>query len=220
MRTRRVILEAAAAVFDERGFEAATIADILAKAGVTKGALYFHFASKQDLARGILDEQFTEGTVPPREVKLQELFDLGMVLAYRVRHNPLLSAGTRLSLGPDMREIFGGGSVPGWIQVTEDVILQAKAQGELLPHVNTAEAAWALSAGWAGVQIYSQTLTDRADIEYRVSVFYQHFYPSIAVPAVLARLDLGANRGSQVAAEIRLLDEAAAAASVEEHAHT
>lgn len=60
VRTRRAILEAAASVFDERGYEAATIADILTRAGVTKGALYFHFSSKQDLARGVLDEQFAE----------------------------------------------------------------------------------------------------------------------------------------------------------------
>lgn len=64
VRTRRAILEAAAAVFDERGYEAATIADILARAGVTKGALYFHFSSKQELAQGVLDEQMAEGGVP------------------------------------------------------------------------------------------------------------------------------------------------------------
>lgn len=65
VRTRRAILEAAAAVFDERGYEAATIADILARAGVTKGALYFHFCSKQELAQGVLDEQFVEGESRP-----------------------------------------------------------------------------------------------------------------------------------------------------------
>ncbi|MFD8655358.1 TetR family transcriptional regulator, partial [Streptomyces mirabilis] len=53
VRTRRLILDAAASVFDERGYEAATIGEVLARAGVTKGALYFHFPSKRALAEGV-----------------------------------------------------------------------------------------------------------------------------------------------------------------------
>ncbi|MCX4545872.1 ScbR family autoregulator-binding transcription factor [Streptomyces sp. NBC_01565] len=211
VRTRRAILEAAAAVFDERGYEAATIADILARAGVTKGALYFHFCSKQELAQGVLDEQFAEGGVPPRDSKLQELFDVAMVLAHRMRRQPLLSAGARLSLEPEMREIFGGGSLPGWIGVVEELLVKAKAQGELLPHVDPAETAWIMSASWTGVQVYSQTLSAREDMERWISGLYQHLYPGIATPAVLARLDMAADRGDRVVEEIRLLDAQAEA---------
>lgn len=207
VRTRRAILEAAAAVFDERGYEAATIADILARAGVTKGALYFHFSSKQELAQGVLDEQLAEGGVPSRDSKLQELVDVALLLAYRMKRDPMLSAGARLSLGPDMREIFGGGSVPGWIEFTERLLAEAKAQGELLPHVDPAETAWIISACWTGAQIFSQTLNDRADIEDRVAGVYQHIYPSIATPAVLARLTITADRGAEVAAEIEAEQE-------------
>ncbi|MFI8106745.1 ScbR family autoregulator-binding transcription factor [Streptomyces sp. NPDC086023] len=205
VRTRRAILEAAAAVFDERGYEAATISDILSRAGVTKGALYFHFSSKQELAQGVLDEQFNEAGVPPRASKLQELVDVALVLAYRMKREPMLSAGARLSLGPDMREIFGGGSVPGWIEFTEQLLVQAKEQGELLPHVDPAETAWIISACWTGAQVYSQTLTDREDIEFRVAGVYQHIVPSIATPAVLARLDIAPDRGARVVAEAEQL---------------
>jgi AcrR family transcriptional regulator len=206
VRTRRAILEAAAAVFDERGYEAATIADILDRAGVTKGALYFHFSSKQTLAQGVLNEQFAEGGgVPPRECRLQELIDVGLLLAYRMKRDPMLSAGARLSLGPDMRDAFGGGSVPGWLKIVEELLVQAREQGELLPHIDPSETAWALCAGWTGVQIYSQTLTNRDDIEMRVAQLYQHLYPSIATPAVLARLDISHDRGTRVAAEVRAL---------------
>lgn len=51
VRTRQTILSAAARVFEERGYQMATISEILTAAGVTKGALYFHFPSKEDLAR-------------------------------------------------------------------------------------------------------------------------------------------------------------------------
>lgn len=54
IRTRRVFLEAAAEVFDEHGYDAATISAILERAGLTRGALYFHFTSKEELARGSL----------------------------------------------------------------------------------------------------------------------------------------------------------------------
>ncbi|MEK8171459.1 helix-turn-helix domain-containing protein [Streptomyces sp. M19] len=52
IRTRNEILRAAATVFNEFGYDAATIAETLTRADVTKGALYFHFQSKEDLARG------------------------------------------------------------------------------------------------------------------------------------------------------------------------
>ncbi|MEV6183872.1 helix-turn-helix domain-containing protein, partial [Streptomyces sp. NPDC052015] len=54
IRTRQTILVAAAEVFDEVGYEAATISDVLKRSGVTKGALYFHFTSKQELAQAVL----------------------------------------------------------------------------------------------------------------------------------------------------------------------
>lgn len=210
VRTRRAILDAAAAVFDERGYDAATIADILSRAGVTKGALYFHFASKRELAQGVLDAQLGEGGVPSRDSKLQELVDVAMVLAYRMKHEPMLSAGARLSLGPEMREVFGGGAVPEWIDLTRMLLSEAKGQGELLPHVDPAETAWVLSASWTGVQIYSQTLTDRADIEERVAALYQHALPGIATPAMLGRLDITEDRGRRVLAEMALLNAGAA----------
>ncbi|MEU1409958.1 helix-turn-helix domain-containing protein, partial [Streptomyces sp. NPDC005728] len=73
VRTRRAILVAAAGVFAEVGFEAATIAEILQRAGVTKGALYFHFASKQELAQAVLAGQLAAVPVPPRqELVLQQ----------------------------------------------------------------------------------------------------------------------------------------------------
>ena len=65
VRTRRAVLEAAAGVFAERGYAAATIAEILNRAGVTKGALYFHFDSKAALARGVLEERISAARIIP-----------------------------------------------------------------------------------------------------------------------------------------------------------
>ena len=45
--TRSHILDVAGELFAERGYDATSVADICARAGVTKGAFYHHFESKQ-----------------------------------------------------------------------------------------------------------------------------------------------------------------------------
>ncbi|MEV7931205.1 MULTISPECIES: ScbR family autoregulator-binding transcription factor [unclassified Kitasatospora] len=202
IRTRRLILEAAASVFDEHGYEGATIGEVVARAGVTRGAVYFHFASKRELAQGVVEEQFGRDEIPERHCKLQEFVDLGMVVAHLMPGDPLLSAGARLSLGQDVFGDLSGGATPGWIARLEAVLTAAGERGELLPHVLPAETAWLMTGAWTGVQIQSQKMSGRADLERRVAVLYRHVMPSIAVPGVLAALDLGSDRGGRVVAEL------------------
>ncbi len=54
-QTRTDLLVAAAKVFAEHGYEAASVADLAKAAGYTKGALYAHFASKEDLFFTLID---------------------------------------------------------------------------------------------------------------------------------------------------------------------
>ncbi len=54
MQARRSeILEAATTVFSEKGFHAATLDDVAAAAGVSKGSIYNHFDSKEDVIDGL-----------------------------------------------------------------------------------------------------------------------------------------------------------------------
>lgn len=55
-RTRRRLVEAAFAVVAERGFHAATVDQISAAAGVSTGALYANFKTKDDLLFAAFDE--------------------------------------------------------------------------------------------------------------------------------------------------------------------
>jgi AcrR family transcriptional regulator len=48
-RTRDALLDAAAKVFAERGFQGASLDEIAATAGYTRGAIYKHFTDKADL---------------------------------------------------------------------------------------------------------------------------------------------------------------------------
>ena len=62
-RTRAAILDAAAAEFDEHGYAGAHLDRIVARTGATKGAVYFHFRSKLDIARALVAEKYTNWPV-------------------------------------------------------------------------------------------------------------------------------------------------------------
>ncbi|MBS2033020.1 MAG: TetR/AcrR family transcriptional regulator [Deltaproteobacteria bacterium] len=65
------ILGAAARVFAKLGFQKARMDDIVAASGLSKGALYWYFASKDDLIVGLLDRIFG-GSVHQLEAALEE----------------------------------------------------------------------------------------------------------------------------------------------------
>jgi len=58
--TRTKILDAARRLFGDRGFGQATIEDIAGAAGVSNGALYHHFASKEELFKAILTDHISD----------------------------------------------------------------------------------------------------------------------------------------------------------------
>ena len=60
-RTRERLLEAASGEIYTSGFQSASLDAILAKAGVTKGALYHHFNSKEDLGYAVIEEIIAPG---------------------------------------------------------------------------------------------------------------------------------------------------------------
>ncbi|MFD4260837.1 ScbR family autoregulator-binding transcription factor [Streptomyces sp. NPDC058534] len=203
IRTRRTILEAAAKVFEERGYQAATIAEILHTAGVTKGALYFHFESKEQLAQGVLHEQDQQFVIPARTCKLQELADEVLLHAYRLQRDAMVRAGVRLTMDQHAEGLDRSGPFLRWSQICRHLLETARAQGELLPHVSPAVTADIVVATFAGVQSMSQTVSDYQDLSQRSTALLRHLFPSIAVPSVLASLDLSEQRGETVHNEIR-----------------
>jgi AcrR family transcriptional regulator len=55
--TRQRLLDAAATVFARRGFNGASLDDVAEEAGLTKGAVYSNFASKEDLIDALVEER-------------------------------------------------------------------------------------------------------------------------------------------------------------------
>lgn len=79
-RTRSLLLDAAQEVFAEKGFTAATLDDIAHAAGYTKGAIYKHFPTKEELFLAVSDrywqryfDTFTELLSAASQVGAHEL---------------------------------------------------------------------------------------------------------------------------------------------------
>jgi TetR/AcrR family acrAB operon transcriptional repressor len=57
--TRSAILDAAEALFQDRGVSSTSLQDIAAAAGVTRGAIYWHFRDKSDVFNAMMDRACT-----------------------------------------------------------------------------------------------------------------------------------------------------------------
>ncbi|MFN6554497.1 TetR/AcrR family transcriptional regulator [Mycolicibacterium septicum] len=82
-RTRSLLLDSAEAVFAEKGFTAASLDDIAHAAGYTKGAIYNHFATKEDLFLAVSDrywrryfDNFAEVMSSAKQVGAAELDEI------------------------------------------------------------------------------------------------------------------------------------------------
>ncbi|WP_371611904.1 ScbR family autoregulator-binding transcription factor [Streptomyces clavifer] len=197
IRTRRVILATAAEIFDERGYESTTIAEILERADVTKGALYFHFPSKEHLARGVLAAAVTTDGVRPQALKLQELIDIVLLLAYRLPREPVLSAALRMAIDPQSRRQFGTRWVD-WTELLTALLKEAKERGEVCADVDETETARMLVCCWTGVQVVTEGLPGSYDLAGEIASFLRRFMPTIAEPGVMSRLTVSAERAAHL----------------------
>ncbi|BBF99377.1 MULTISPECIES: TetR/AcrR family transcriptional regulator [Pseudonocardia] len=69
VETRRVLLDAALNLFAEKGFSRASMQDVVQRAGVTKGAFYHHFATKEDVLH-IIHDEFIDRALESQEAAL------------------------------------------------------------------------------------------------------------------------------------------------------
>ncbi|MFT3847955.1 MAG: TetR family transcriptional regulator [Propionivibrio sp.] len=81
--TRNAILDAAERVFQERGVSHTSLAEIAAAAGVTRGAIYWHFANKSDVFDALFERVFA-----PLEERFEALHE---ELRKNGQANPLVS---------------------------------------------------------------------------------------------------------------------------------
>ncbi|WP_339863408.1 TetR family transcriptional regulator [Paremcibacter congregatus] len=94
--TREDILKAAAQIFMEKGVTKATLEEIAEEAGVTRGAVYWHFKNKQDLFCALHDKlhkPLTESILRDLETDhpdpLQQLLDLCVHTLIQIEEDPV-----------------------------------------------------------------------------------------------------------------------------------
>ncbi|WP_316523413.1 ScbR family autoregulator-binding transcription factor [Kitasatospora brasiliensis] len=158
-RTRQAVLLAAAETFARVGFEAASLVDISRRAGVSKGALYFHFVSKRALADGVRHAAGREvGSAALRALRadgpaLQSLIDFSHELARLLREDLMVRAGVRLGCRGSHRDGAAVGPEVAWgslAAVVHRLLERAAEAGELCPGVDRRSAAELLTAAAAG----------------------------------------------------------------------
>jgi AcrR family transcriptional regulator len=82
--TKERLLKAALDVFAEQGYQTASVEEIASRAGVTKGALYYWFRDKEDLAADVQRELWTTiATEAQRDIDRDATTSDNLKLAFR-----------------------------------------------------------------------------------------------------------------------------------------
>lgn len=84
------ILNAAELLFAAKGFESATVNDILAAVSIAKGTLYYYFKSKEDVLDALIDRRIQEGINKANEISASPLSPeqklLAIIMAQKARN--------------------------------------------------------------------------------------------------------------------------------------
>lgn len=180
---RNAILDAALRCFKRKGYEGTTVAEILAEAGVSAGALYNYFEGKLDIYLSLAERDLEEDLRAYRRVlaeerdawsKLQQLIRMGMIdfrgerrgefaHLYLLEFLPASVGNDRLrrKLAERNRQLY---------DILREVLREGVEGGEFRPVDYDAVAALILAAG-DGVRLHALTVGTLADGERIQRVF-------------------------------------------------
>ncbi|MCX5000572.1 ScbR family autoregulator-binding transcription factor [Streptomyces longwoodensis] len=181
IETRRKLLVGAAQVFDERGYAGASINEIQERSGVTKGAMYFHFASKEEIARGVMAAQ----TEVPTELRsqpaspMQQVIDLTHELARRLRTDVLFRASIRLTVERGTFQADDSALYDWWLRIFARELARAQGAGELRAEMTPEDVAASVVGSFTGIQMLSHVTCDRRDLHERLARWWEQILPGI-----------------------------------------
>lgn len=183
--TREAIVIGAAAVFEEHGYGGASLTQVSEAARVTKGSLYFHFQSKEDLARAVIEEQHrivvaeSASLLAEDRPALPTMIHMCRVFGLKLVHEPVVRAGIRLTLEATAFGQPVQGPYEDWIAVMEQLTDRAKREKQVRSSVGSEAFARYLVASFTGVQMVSGVLTGRADVMQRIEEMWALLLPGI-----------------------------------------
>ncbi|SNS40310.1 TetR/AcrR family transcriptional regulator [Rhodococcoides kyotonense] len=169
-RTRAAIVEAAASEFARRGYAAASVNTILEGSNATKGAMYFHFQSKEDLARAVLSaaldryvaitERWKNSTLHPFEVIHGIIDDI----ARGFQADVIVRAEFRLIVEPEFYSEVQSGGGRVWGMAGLELARRAQSTGDLSAEFAPEKFIRVLSASLAGQRYMADLIADSSDL--------------------------------------------------------
>lgn len=154
--TRLRIVQAAASAFVDDGYAATRMDRIVDLAGLTKGAVYFHFESKQDLALAVIENHKLRSLNVIRErvesvsPAAQQLHDLGSELIRMTRSDP--HAWGVMRLAADLGTACHGSPLAEWISLVAEILRRGEADGSLSFDESPDDLAFIIVGGFDGVK--------------------------------------------------------------------
>jgi AcrR family transcriptional regulator len=145
------VVHRAADEFVRHGYIHTTLQDIVDGVGVTKGGLYCHFKSKEQLARAVIDAGFTRldqicaERMNTQTSAAEALIEFTYALAADQHSDPVIAAAFRLVL--EIGDYRGTAPAPvfdGWTQTCRDLVRRAGAEGDFRGDVDPDELALVL----------------------------------------------------------------------------
>jgi AcrR family transcriptional regulator len=166
---RRQILEAALAVFSEKGFNAANVSDVAARAGVSQGTIYWYFESKEELLtqalRSFFDDfgQGTVGAVAQCPTAVEKLRALGRATVdFAAEAAGLFTLFLEYWASSPRRAEAGRlwtGVLVEYKDLVVGIIEEGVGNGEFKP-VDAESVVWAMMAAYDGLAAYVMLMPD------------------------------------------------------------
>jgi AcrR family transcriptional regulator len=159
--TRAFILQRAAEVFAERGYGDTTLSELIARSGLTKGAFYFHFASKEQLALAVLEEkqrqwrELVQDRVLAKPRAIDQLLALGPAMIRLHREDPGAYSAQRLTRDlarvPELADRVRA-QTRDWIELVAGIVSRAQRDGDLAMKPDATALATVLVAATDGLK--------------------------------------------------------------------
>jgi AcrR family transcriptional regulator len=195
INTRQRIIDTASRLFVVDGYEGTSVRDIIASARTSKGALYGQFKDgKAGVAQAIMDDTLTMDGLQPQRYMLQEVIDIGMILAHRISNEIALQAALKLSFNTNAPYTTPW---PDWVQFNKGQLTQAQKNGEVKPFVDPEDQAYQIAGYWAGLVMMAGLLEKGSlhRVEERVSRMYRNLVNAIGVEGIAGELNFAVTRG-------------------------
>ncbi|MCY0935091.1 ScbR family autoregulator-binding transcription factor [Streptomyces sp. H34-S4] len=193
-RTRRRLVKAGAEMFQRNGYAQATLGDIARTAGVTKGALYFHFASKDELAEAVQQGGATLLGDAVHELRaygaspMQTLVDITHWLARTLHDDPVIPASFRITKECAGRQPAGTDFHRAWIDAVCTLLGEARDAGQLRSGVSWASAESLVAAAACGIEVMAGTGMPYEELRRRVGALWELLLPCLVPAGTATRL--------------------------------